>query len=798
LTLAIENPTLSITVAAVIVALFPLSIVAHASLKRRRLSSELINKYLLQPVSRINPRAIFGPRFNTFYLPRQEAGGNGSADDLARTFLVDAVRVKPGTAELVGLCVVGPKGAGLSRLAWEAVRHTLPNWTIVRWPAKTNDPFDDLNQLKEFGGKYVLWLGDLGQQGDLFEEAQQQLPSVEQLPSILRSRKTQCILVATTTEVGDIGHAHDRFPLLFQRLGQVRIGTLTPTEAQKLEQAVADPNASPARQTGYRAATELLPAVIILGVTGLRDRTYPRLSNSAHRYLWAMKLLALVGVVSPPINMLIGAAEAVFDVPQQRANDTLDELRSSGFVKNGEVVDALPTVAPEYDLYLDLAVPDYSVDESHTPDLARLAEWFLSAYPSHLATVKVRLGDAVAVRREPAIAARCFGAALETLSRETAPTVWAQAQFGLGLLGIKEIEAQTDRPNPELRAQVEERLRSAAEAFESSGDTAKAAEAFSRLVDLLQRDPANTTTTDTRRSRFYESMRERLMRNRQLLEMGEDAEAKAIADINFAVLLTLLGRSSADSPARRASLEQAITVLQSAISASAQNPDMGQTILTAKRALADAFLARAGYARADNRMRYLREGIATLRDVLVATESGGPTYDRGCLHVDLAQALEAVATADSDPQALAEAVSEYQQGADNLRVDVFALEKAEALASAGRALVRLRELDPSAAGKAVLLTRALDTFEASLKAQGARGKLLDRDTTRLDLATLYLERATKVPGPSGSSGCNDLVSGRAHLTTILSHVGTEVAPIQRKAKQVLRKIDAQARSIGCA
>jgi len=258
-----------------------------------------------------------------------------------------------------------------------------------------------------------------------------------------------------------------------------------------------------------------------------------------------------------------------------------------------------------------------------------------------------------------------------------------------------------------------------------------------------------------------------------------------------------VGRSSSDSPARRASLEQAITLLQSAIAATAQHAEMGQTILIAKRALADAFLARASYARTNNRQRYLREGIAELREVLVTAESGGPTYDRGRLHSELAQALEAVATADNNPQTLAEAVSAYQQAADDLRVDVFALEKSEALAYAGRALVRLRELEPAAAGKAVLLTRALETLEASLRARGDKGRLLDRDTIRLELANLYLERAAKVPGPSGSSGCADLAAGRAHLTTILTHVGAEGAPLQTKAKQVSRRINARARELGC-
>jgi hypothetical protein len=292
-------------------------------------------------------------------------------------------------------------------------------------------------------------------------------------------------------------------------------------------------------------------------------------------------------------------------------------------------------------------------------------------------------------------------------------------------------------------------------------------------------------------------MRERLKRNRRLLDNEEDVEAKAIADINFAAVLTLLSRSSSDSPARRASLEQAIALLQSAIATTAQHPEMGQTILTAKRALADASFARASYARTANKLRYLREGIAVLRDVLVSAEHSGPTYDRGRLHSELAQALEAVATAESDPQTLAEAVSEYQQAADDLRVDVFALEKAEALASAGRALVRLRALDSTAAGKAVLLTRAIETLEASLRARGGKGKLVDRDTIRLELANLYLERATNVPGPSGASGCTDLTAGRTHLTTILRHVEGDVAPIQAKAKPVLRRIDARARSLGC-
>src|SRR5262245_45712536 len=112
-------------------------------------------------------------------------------------------------------------------------------------------------------------------------------------------------------------------------------------------------------------------------------------------------------------------------------------------------------------------------------------------------------------------------------------------------------------------------------------------------------------------------------------------------------------------------------------------------------------------------------------------------------------------------------------------------------------MVRLRDLESAAASKAVLLTRALDTLEASLRARGGKGKLLDRDSIRLELASLYLERAAKVPGPTSASGCSDLASGRAHLMTIMGHHGTDVAPIQTKAKQVLRKIDAQAHSFGC-
>jgi hypothetical protein len=239
-------------------------------------------------------------------------------------------------------------------------------------------------------------------------------------------------------------------------------------------------------------------------------------------------------------------------------------------------------------------------------------------------------------------------------------------------------------------------------------------------------------------------------------------------------------------------------LLQSAIAATAQHPDMGQTVLTAKRALADALLTRASYARTANRLRYLREGIAVLREVLVTAENSGPTYDRGRLHIELAEALEGVATADNNAQALAEAVTEYQQAADDLRIDAFALEKSDALACAGRGLVRLRDQEPAAAGKAVLLTRALETLEASLRARGGRGRLLDRDTIRLELANLYLERATKVPGPSGSSGCADLSAARAHLTTILNHVGNEVAPIQSKAKQVARRVNTRERELGCA
>src|SRR5262245_26900884 len=168
-----------------------------------------------------------------------------------------------------------------------------------------------------------------------------------------------------------------------------------------------------------------------------------------------MKLLTAAGIQSPPLNVLIGAAQAVFGIQQNVANDTISSLMSSGFLKYGDVVDALPTVTPQYDLYLEMAVPDYDLGGSHTPDIARLAEWFLSAYPAQQAPVKVRLGEALADRQDSATAIRCFEAALETLLRETTPALWARAQFGLGLLELRELESHADIPDVEARIQVE-------------------------------------------------------------------------------------------------------------------------------------------------------------------------------------------------------------------------------------------------------------------------------------------------------------------------------------------------------
>ena len=93
---------------------------------------------------------------------------------------------------------------------------------------------------------------------------------------------------------------------------------------------------------------------------------------------------------------------------------------------------------------------------------------------------------------------------------------------------------------------------------------------------------------------------------------------------------------------------------------------------------------------------------------------------------------------------------------------------------------------------------ACESLEVSLKARRAKGRLLDRDTLRLELANLYLERAVKVAGPSGSSGCTNVSAGRAHITTILGHTASEVAAIQVRAKQVGRKIESRARELGCA
>ncbi len=346
------------------------------------------------------------------------------ADAEAREALREAAS-RVSDDEPLGICVLGPAMMGKTRLAWEAMKTELPEWTVVRWPVEGPLPFD-LAQLR--GQRVVFWLDDLASYAHLSLS-----PLLNDLPRRLRDLNVSFVIVATCRDGDEAQRAAAHLRPLMSHLLPIR-----PAEVGENEIAW---HIAALKYHGIKLQADQFngtPGSVVLGAQRMGREAYPALSRSAQRVLRAMKLLRSAGIVHYPESRVRAAAEDVFGLEGNEWRRARNALARAGFIR----LEAQPSgkeylLVPLADAYLDEAAPDYMPPGVDLSDGWRELEKSLTRRRDAealnrlgLAFLERRIGSQTVNKQH---AEACFHAALNIYRWQHAHAAWAITQHHLAL-----------------------------------------------------------------------------------------------------------------------------------------------------------------------------------------------------------------------------------------------------------------------------------------------------------------------------------------------------------------------------
>jgi hypothetical protein len=255
---------------------------------------------------------------------------------------------------------------GKTRLAWEALQKTLPDWRFIKWPHGSIPDFD-WNAVA--GEQIALWLDDAQEYANPNEG-----PGLSDLPRRFAEAGARLVIVTTCRAGDDKEKARQYLGSLLDRLAPIRPADISRADERRLTQELSAEGAEV--ESDQFDGT---PGSLLLGVARMRDQIYPALpEEDARRLLRTMKLLRGVQVYDYPVRRLRGVAARLFGMADTFAAYTAaaDALVRASFVRRGAMDEAgLFALDPLADVYLERAVPDFPPQgvAAHTywPELQR-------------------------------------------------------------------------------------------------------------------------------------------------------------------------------------------------------------------------------------------------------------------------------------------------------------------------------------------------------------------------------------------------------------------------------------------
>ena len=443
------------TVVAFIASIVVTVLAKLAERSQHRAAHHTMDEYVMKRVDRLDPHLYIPYYVEQGYLGRRDVRFGSDADATAREVLHNAIEHADNLSmqRQLGICIFGRPAEGKTRLAWEAMRAAMANWTFVMWPHDKQHP---LNFAALHKMNVVLWLDDIHKFANPNEAS-----SLNDLPRRFAEADVSLVVVATCRDGDDEKQARKYLSNLLERLTEIRPADISLEEAARLEMTL--------KQIGVEVHSKQFdgtPGSLLLGITRMRDQRYPNLPKASQSVVKAMKLLRSARIYMYPASRVRAIAIDLFEFNRSDWREARDALVRESFVRPGiAVIGNERTLEPMADIYLEQAVPDYPISGSDiTDDWPQLRESLTHQHEAAclnslgIAFSELLLGD---LRTNKLQAEACFRAALQVYTREHTPSEWAATQNNLGIV-------LCDRSQHEegyLRADL---LRQAFEAYQSA------------------------------------------------------------------------------------------------------------------------------------------------------------------------------------------------------------------------------------------------------------------------------------------------------------------------------------------
>jgi tetratricopeptide (TPR) repeat protein len=274
----------------------------------------------------------------------------------------------------------------------------------------------------------------------------------------------------------------------------------------------------------------------------------------------------------------------------------------------------------------------------------------------------------------------------------------------------------------------------------------------------------------------------------------------AETQFNFGLILQLQAEMETTASTRRAMYDKSMKALEEA-NGKLDRRRAAFTWFRAQKGLGEVCLERASSARRPNKDMLLRKAVSALRQATSFPPAEISMRDLGDTYMQLEQALNALAVISTQKEAAecfqqaAEAFGKARERNQNAQTSPgrFSNEVVQALCSFTQAssdyLDRLQ-----AVGTAGTRDYAIDAYEKAL----GYFRPGEGQEIRIALAEQYFKRSKELPGPTGSSACEDVRHAQELIAHALRYVATQRdATLLRRANKLQRDCAERAATLGC-
>jgi hypothetical protein len=794
----LANPTFSLALLGGLICLGTISYAVHrgAHGDKEVIPEPMIQEYGLGMVQNVVPTPTMIPFYRpSVYIPRRDKDSGVDADALAReTLAAAAARNDPSRfAAQVGICVIGRKLLGSTRLAWQAI-HTigsssglLSTWTFVRWPENASQYVELWQDLQKRLAKVVLWLDDLAKYQD-----ERNASLIARLPFDLEERHIPFIVIATLHN-DEVEDAHARFGGLLDHLLPIHPSDLTTAEANTLIEQLRGAGESVFLADRFDGT----PGSIVLAVDHMRDQVYPRLSDGAKAILRSIKLLRSAGIRAYTLERTLRTAAILSKRKHPNWTPDLEALQGAGFLRQS-VLDSgrVVLLEPIAEVYLDVAIPDYSQPPSATNEWPQLLESFTQASDGY---ALVRLGDAFRRSSDDDRAEVCYHGALGFLTRATAEHDWAMAQFGLGDVLSRRVEVADPLQRRKLLEDAEDAFNSALHVVSREGDPTFWAEIQGRLAGVIRHE-ATTTVGRTKRVDMLDSAEKKVREALKILRRDTAPEDWATAQRNLGLVLLTHAQFAQDADVRRRMLDGAREALTAALAVFIRQ-DYEYQWARLQHSLAEACRKRAEASNRPRKEELLKQAIDAYGNALSVSMTI-PVWrpiERAEMLSQLSMcrySLGMLLDGNAREELLAQAAEEAHASAE-----VYSSQNLQELAARasqffGTIQYERANMAPDGSQTALLDT-AIEANVEALARLGHQGPKELRPQLRLDLARLFWARATFDDQSAAMVVQNDIEETAKYSALALQYFTRANAPAEYQlAARLQRDAKNRARALG--